>query len=66
MPVSVGQLKRYSPGDLRKMPKSKRDAILRAQAEYIEDEYRSNPRLTDTECLMEEDWHGESSNDRTG
>ncbi len=47
--------------ELRSLPAVERDAILAEAALQAEQEYRSNPHLTDFEAFSQEDLHGEST-----
>lgn len=53
--------KHWSVAELRKLPAHERDAILAAQAEIAEQEYRKNPELTAFEAFGKEDLCGKSS-----
>jgi hypothetical protein len=52
---------RLTATELRKLPTVERDAVLAAAAALAENEYRTNPRLSDFEAFGEDDLHGESS-----
>jgi hypothetical protein len=53
--------RRWTAAELRKLPAHERDAILEAAAALAEEEYRTNPGLTDFEAFGKDDLHGESS-----
>jgi hypothetical protein len=44
-----------TPGELRKMPREQRQAILAAAAELAEEDHRSNKELTGFEAFSEEE-----------
>ena len=52
--------------DIRKLPPEQRDAVLAAAALAAEDEYRTNPQLTDFEAFGKDDLHGDSTAAPTG
>jgi hypothetical protein len=56
------QRRRWTAGELRKLPPAERDAIMEAAATLAEQEYRNNRELTAFEAFGKEDLHGESSN----
>jgi hypothetical protein len=51
--------------ELRKLPPEERDAALEAAAAVAEEEYRTDPALTDFEAFGKDDLHGESSRTET-
>ena len=55
-----------SVAELRRMPPEQRDAILDQQAAVAEEEYRTNPALTDFEAYGRDDLYGESTGSQTG
>ena len=59
------QPKRWKAAELRKQPPEEIDAILAEQAALLEEEYRTNPELTDFEAFGEDDLYGESSSTET-
>jgi hypothetical protein len=46
---------RITPGELRKMPREQRQAILAAAAEIAEQDYRSDKELTGFDAFSEEE-----------
>lgn len=57
--------KRWTAGELLKLPLEERNAILEAAAAVAEKEYRTNPELTAFEAFGKDDLYGESSNTET-
>ena len=57
--------KRWSASELRKLPRARRDRILRAAAALADKEYRKDRSLTAFEAFGEKDLYGESSNTET-
>ena len=57
-PIVTGHL---TPGELRKMPREQRQAILAAAAEMAEHDYRSDKELTGFEAFSEEELDGDES-----
>ncbi len=51
----------WKASELRKLPPEERDAILAEAARHAENDYRTNPQLTDFESFGEDDLHGEST-----
>ena len=49
------RLARLAPGELRRMPREQRQAILAAAAELAEQDYRSDKELTGFEAFSEEE-----------
>jgi hypothetical protein len=47
--------KRWTPQELRRLPREQRNAILAEQAALMADVYRNNPELTDFEAFGEKD-----------
>jgi acyl-CoA reductase-like NAD-dependent aldehyde dehydrogenase len=64
-PTGSSSAKRWTATELRKLPADERDAILRAAAALAEEEYRTDPRLTDFEAFGKDDLYGESSSAET-
>ena len=56
---------KWTAKELRQMPASERDAILRAAAKRAEADYRRDSRLTDFEAFGKEDLHGDSASAET-
>jgi hypothetical protein len=52
----------WTAAELRRLPATKRDAILEAAATLAEEDYRNDPRLTAFEAFGKDDLHGDSSN----
>jgi hypothetical protein len=46
---------RLTPGELRKLPREQRQAVLAAAAEMAEEDYRSDPELTGFDAFGEEE-----------
>jgi hypothetical protein len=59
--TNVKSERRWTAGELRKLPAHERDAILETAAAQAESEYRNNPELTAFEAFGKDDLHGESS-----
>jgi hypothetical protein len=59
-PIAVG--KRWTAGELRKLPPKQRNAIMEAAAALAEEEYRTNRELTAFEPFGKDDLCAESSN----
>jgi hypothetical protein len=55
---------RLTPGELRRLPREQRRAILAAAAELAEDDYRSDKELTGFEAFGEEELDGDESDSR--
>src|SRR5438045_3235921 len=55
-----GQRTRPTAADLLRMPAEQRSRILAQQAAALEEEYRTNPELTDFEAFGEDDLYDES------
>jgi hypothetical protein len=55
----------WTAAELRKLPPGQRDSILREQAALMEEEYRTNPELTDFEAFGPDDLYGDSANSET-
>jgi hypothetical protein len=62
-PAATG--KRWTAGELRKLPAAERDAILAEQAALLEDEYRNNPELTAFDAFGDKDLYADSSETET-
>ena len=58
--------RRWTAGELRKLPDAQRDAILETQAAIAEEFYRNDPELTAFEAFGEEDLFVESSDEKYG
>jgi hypothetical protein len=57
--------RRWTAGELRKLPAAERDAIMEAAAGLAEGEYRSNPELTAFEAFGKDDLYGDSASAET-
>jgi hypothetical protein len=57
--------KRWTAGELRKLPPQERDAILEAAAALAAEDYRNDPELTAFEAFGKDDLHVNSSNTET-
>jgi hypothetical protein len=55
---------RLTPGELRRMPREHRQAILAAAAEMAEQDYRSDKALTGFEAFAEEEVDDDESDSR--
>ena len=55
---------RFTPGELRRMPREQRQAILAAAAELAEQDYRSDKELTGFEASSEEELDDDESDSR--
>jgi hypothetical protein len=55
---------RVTPGELRKMPRDQRQAILAAAAELAEQDYRSDTELTGFDAFCEEELDDDESDSR--
>ena len=55
---------RFTPGELRRMPREQRQAILAAAAEMAEQDYRSDKELTGFEAFSEEEFDDDESDSR--
>jgi hypothetical protein len=53
--------RRWTPAELRQLPRDQLDAILRDAAERAEKYYRNDPSLTDFEAFGEEDLYVDST-----
>lgn len=60
-PVPVSRL---TPGELRRMPREERQAILAAAAAIAEQDYCSDKELTGFEAFSEEERHDDESDSR--
>src|SRR5947209_19838746 len=60
-PVPAGRL---TPGELRRMPRKQRQAILAAAAALAEEDYRSDKELTGFDAFSEEEGHDDESDSR--
>jgi len=57
--------KRWTAGELRRLPPDQRDAILEAAAAQAEKEYRTDLDLTAFEAFGKDDLHVDSANAET-
>jgi hypothetical protein len=55
---------RLTPGELRKMPREQRQAVLAAAAEMAEQDYRAGTELTAFDAFSEEELDGDESESR--
>lgn len=55
---------RFTPGELRRMPREQRQAILAAAAELAEQDYHSDTELTGFEAFSEEERDDDESDSR--
>ena len=55
---------RLTPGELRRLPREQRQAILAAAAEAAEQDYLSDKELTGFEAFSEEDLNDDESDSR--
>jgi len=53
-----------TPGELRKMPREQRQAVLAAAAEMAEQDYRAGTELTAFDAFSEEELDGDESESR--
>ena len=53
---------RLTPGELRRMPRDQRQAILAAAAELAEEDYRTDKELTGFEAFSEEELDDDERN----
>ncbi|MGH7224181.1 MAG: hypothetical protein ACRELF_13200, partial [Gemmataceae bacterium] len=58
-----GTAARVSPGELRKMPREQRQAILAAAAERAEEDYRSDRELIGFDAFSEEERNDDDESD---
>jgi len=63
-PTSTGG-KRWTAGELRRLPPEQRDAILAEAAALAEEVYRDDPELTAFEAFGKDDLYGDSSSTET-
>ena len=56
----------WTAQELRKLPASRRNAILRAAAKRAERDYRTDQNLTHFAAFGEDDLHGDSANASPG
>ena len=61
LPVAAPRL---TPGELRRMPREQRQAILATAAEMAEQDYRSDKELTGFEAFSEEELDDDESDSR--
>src|SRR5437867_2299511 len=62
--VSPGAAVYVTPGELRKMPREERQAILAAAAEMAEQDYRDDKELTGFDAFSEEELDVDESDSR--
>jgi hypothetical protein len=62
-PVPAGTL---TAAELRKLPRTQRNALLEAAAQLAEHDYRHDPELTAFEAFGKDDLYGDSSNAAPG
>jgi hypothetical protein len=55
---------RLTPGELRKMPRAERQAVLAAAAALAEEDYRNDKELTGFDAFTEEELDGDESDSR--
>jgi hypothetical protein len=53
--------KRWTSAELLALPLAERDAILEAQAQLVELDYRNDPELTDFEAFGADDLYGDDT-----
>jgi acyl-CoA reductase-like NAD-dependent aldehyde dehydrogenase len=61
---SAAPAAKLTPGELRRMPREQRQAILAAAAELAEEDYRSNKELTGFDAFSEEELDDDDSESR--
>jgi hypothetical protein len=59
--VGPGKSVRITPGELRKMPRAERQAVLAVAAALAEDDYRNDKELTGFDAFSEEELDGDES-----
>jgi hypothetical protein len=57
--------RRWTAGELRKLPPAQRDASMEAAAALAEEDYRNDPQLTAFEAFGKDDLYGDSSSTET-
>ncbi len=57
--------RRWTPAELRKLPREQQNAILEGAASLAEEDYRNNPELTAFEAFGTHDSYGDSSSTET-
>jgi hypothetical protein len=62
--IRPGGAPRLTPGELRRMPREQRQAILAAAAAMAEQDYCSDKELTGFEAFSEEELDGDESDSR--
>ena len=62
--VAPGAEVRFTPGELRKMPRAERQAVLAAAAALAEDDYLNDKELTGFAAFSEEELDGDESDAR--
>jgi hypothetical protein len=60
-PTPAASLTRYTPGELRKLPREERQAILAAAAALAEEDYRDDKELTGFDAFSEEEVDADES-----
>ncbi len=63
--TATGTGKRWTAGELRKLPAEQRDALLEAAASRAEEDYRNDSGLTAFEAFGKDDLHGDSADAQT-
>ena len=64
VPASAGDC--ITPGELRKLPRHERQAILAAAAELAEQDYREDKELTGFDAFSEEELDGDETDSHSG
>jgi hypothetical protein len=62
--VSPGAAAGLTPGELRRMPRPERQAVLAAAAALAEEDYRNDKELTAFDAFSEEELDGDESDSR--
>ena len=62
--VSPAVAARFTPAELRRMPREERQAVLAAAAEMAEQDYRDDKELTGFEAFREEELDDDESDSR--
>jgi hypothetical protein len=63
--VSPAVAARFTPGELRKMPRQERQAVLAAAAELAEQDYREDKELTGFDAFSEEELDDDAADSRS-
>jgi hypothetical protein len=63
-PGKPGAAAHMTPGELRKLPREQRQAVLAAAAELAEEDYRSDKELTAFEAFSEEELDDDETDSR--